>query len=149
MSAWQKSEAAKSQKEILALSVQVNELKARLTAPPPPALPEAPPLLQQIAQLMQSNDMLSLLKRNIRDEVIRPGLDEHRVKIEEARQKHEAVITEHLITKVDKANDTMFAMSRWADKLKKDVDPGLLLPSANAQPTTLSAASAPPPVGPS
>ncbi|THH29701.1 hypothetical protein EUX98_g4480 [Antrodiella citrinella] len=140
MSALQKSQVEKSQQEIASLSTQFQELEVRVTAPPPLAQSDSlQPMLQQISQLMQSNGMLSRINQHIREEVIRPALDEHRVKIEETCRTHEALVTERIITKVDKANDVVLAMSKWADKIKKDVDPGLLLPSANAQPTSTPA----------
>lgn len=92
------------------------------------------PLLEQVSQLLQGSDIVKTLQERVRQEVIRPAIEEHKAKTDELYRVHSANITGRVMSKLDMTQQTMAAISRWADNIKKDVDPGLLLPATNAQP---------------
>ena len=130
--------AEKSQRELRELASQVEELQSR-APPPPPPLPlerQTPAVLEQVAQLLQNDSLLSTIQHRIRQEVIQPGLEEQKANTEESFRTHAAELTTRVVSKVDKAKDLMVAMSRWADNIKKDIDPGLLLPPPEPAPAS-------------
>lgn len=78
---------------------------------------------------------MNALKERMREEVIMPALEEHKAKTNELCQKYDTEISSRVVSKIEMTQKTMQAMSRWADSIKKDVDPGLLLPAGDTHPS--------------
>ncbi|TCD68849.1 hypothetical protein EIP91_009563 [Steccherinum ochraceum] len=123
----------RSRQDIEALTAQVALLVSqRASSAPATSAGLSPELLQQITQLMQGNDILPDMKQRIRQEVLHPALDEHRNQTAEQIQQHQTAFKTVVMSKVENMNGVVQMVCKWADKVKMDVDPGLLLPPSEA-----------------
>ncbi|KAH8102270.1 hypothetical protein BXZ70DRAFT_1006876 [Cristinia sonorae] len=125
----QKEQNTKAQEEIQALTAEVERLKAREVPPQPssPAIMLTPEVLQQLGQLLQGSEVLPGLQQRIRDEIIQPTMAEHLTQVTKIMQEQQKETATNIISKVDKTSDMIAAIARWADSIKRDVDPGLLM----------------------